>query len=579
VRRSRLAGLAALAAAPLALFAAALPVEIGARGWLGAGLPLLLLGALLAATVAAAAPYGRVARLAAGSLAGGVIAAHARELFGEPRSTLAAAATIALLGVLLALLARAFDHPVRAKPRAFAALALAAALPASVALASRDGAARLVLLRHARLLGTPLALATGGDVVAAAQRRQDEPAAPPPAAGEGRPPIQRGAHARSVVLVVVDTLRADALAPWGGEEELPAFDALAREGWVLADVRADSSWTKASVASIFTGLSPEAHGVRALAHALEERHRTLAERFREAGYRTAGFSANVAQIHAAAGFAQGFDEFATLEGGAEPYARAPRVRRAVERWLAGVEPGGPPVFLYVHLLDPHEPYLSGETSRLAVPRLRRAAYAAEVRTVDRELGPLVAALRERLDDPVFVVASDHGEELGDHGGFGHGATLLREVVVIPVLVAGAGGAGRLDARLSGRDLYDLLPRFAAGPVDVAAWARSHDRETRRSSLHFRWPRMPLHRPYLRVTDAVRIEDGRFALVRTVYGDTRELYDLVADPAERRNLAARLPDEVARLERLLAATEPRWSPPGAPHDLGPAAAHLRALGYL
>jgi arylsulfatase A-like enzyme len=396
---------------------------------------------------------------------------------------------------------------------------------------------------------------------------------------------RRRRGAPDVFLIVVDTLRADALAPWGGEEVLPTFDALAREGYVFADVLADSSWTKASVASILTGLAPEEHGVRALAHALDDRHRTLAERFHEAGYRTAAFSANVAQIHPAAGFAQGFDEFAALSPGADPYAPAARVRRAVERWLDALDPAGAPVFLYVHLLDPHEPYLSGGTSRLATPSLRRPAYAAEVRTVDRELGPLVAALRSRLGapggpvEPVVVVASDHGEELGDHGGFGHGATLLREVVEIPVLLAGAGGAGRIDARLQGRDLYDLLPRFAGGAVDVPAWASARDRELRRSSLHFRWPRMPLHRAYLRVADAVRIEDRRFALVRTVYADTRELYDLAADPAERRNLAATLPAEAARLERLLAGNEPRWSSPGAPHELGPAAAHLRALGYL
>ncbi|HEU5321013.1 MAG TPA: cation:dicarboxylase symporter family transporter, partial [Methylomirabilota bacterium] len=314
-----------------------------------------------------------------------------------------------------------------------------------------------------------------------------EPAAPAVAAKGKRP---------NVLLYLVDTLRADRLGCYGyGRPVSPHLDAFAGRAVLFERAVAQSPWTRPSVASILTGLLPTAHGVQTLEDRLPEAARTLPEILRAAGYRTAALSTNH-HVATGTGLAQGFDDFFLDE---EHHAE-PVVRRAVA-WLDRRTAKERPFFLYVHTLDPHAPYQPPAVwrqrfapgvrpeagSREDLDRLYRSRgeeraariaevsrlYDAEIAAGDEAFGQLLAALRERglYDDTLIVFVSDHGEELGERGGLGHGHSLYQELLSIPLVVKPAGRqpAGRRSSRLAQQ--VDLLPTVlaAAGlPLEFVA---------------------------------------------------------------------------------------------------------------
>ena len=309
----------------------------------------------------------------------------------------------------------------------------------------------------------------------------------------------------SIVFVLVDTLRADYLGAYGFAGAIsPHLDRLAKQSVVFEQAFSQAPWTKPSIASLFTSLHPEQHGV--VAHegryggqehrdvrsaALPQRARTLAEVLRDHGYETAAFVANP-WITRSLGFAQGFDIFDVERTGNDVAAQELLVR--AEAWMAQRDPARP-FFLYLHLMDVHGPYrasrpdhdalraasVSGERRTLTQSELGklpgylvrdggplgdprrletwRIAYAAGVRSVDRAIGEFLSALeqRDQLENVLVLVTSDHGEELADHGGWGHGRSLYEEQIRVPLIVRlpGAIGAGRRVERVV--SLIDLMP--------------------------------------------------------------------------------------------------------------------------
>ncbi len=237
----------------------------------------------------------------------------------------------------------------------------------------------------------------------------------------------------NIVLIVVDTLRADRLSDYGGTRNLtPAIDALARRGTVFQSAYSQSSWTSPSVASLMTSRYQLQHGVLGFTSVLPQAETTVAELLRDHGYATGGFTANAA-LSSERGFSQGFDEYTrfireTQRGpilGA--YARADEVDSKVLEWLDGLS-GATPFFLYIQYMEPHAPYFP---SQAALERLRpgrdpidldwannlwymrygkqpiplelelaRDLYDAEVIDLDHQLGKLFEELEERgmLDD-------------------------------------------------------------------------------------------------------------------------------------------------------------------------------------
>ena len=295
-------------------------------------------------------------------------------------------------------------------------------------------------------------------------------------------------RAERIVLVTVDTLRADHVGAYGGPVATPAIDALAREGVLLSDACTPTPSTGPAHASLLTGLHPWRHGVVDNAVALDRGVPRLASKLREGGFATAAFVASYV-LDARFGFAEGFDAYSFEP--TEEYvwrgsrrgrfsARADAVVEAAMHWITAH--AGERFFVWIHLFDPHTPYrpppeyalprdaaVDLEGKRLP-PQVRGLgeladlirAYRGEVRFVDAQLGRLVERLRmlALLDGTALVVTSDHGEGLGDHGLLEHGANLHDELVRVPLVVRGPGLAA--GVRLPGpAQLEDLAPTLLA----------------------------------------------------------------------------------------------------------------------
>lgn len=310
----------------------------------------------------------------------------------------------------------------------------------------------------------------------------------------------------SVVLFLVDTLRADHLGCYGYERDTsPNLDALAAKGLRFEHCLSQSTWTRPSTASIHTGLYPSQHGVNVIGSIVHERFHTLAEVLQGNGFRTAAFGYNPHVFSERIGFNQGFERFQEMLSPGEVEdpdplrmdhgARAPRIVDAALDWLDEI--GGERSFLYVHLIDAHMPYqppspfdelfrdgvaipehdvwdLTNNYSSLS-PEERQLVtdlYDGEIASLDQELGRFLRGLEERgrMENTLFLFVSDHGEELGDHGGFGHGnGQMYDEIVRVPFVmhVPGLAPEWRGQAVDSLVQQVDLLPTV----VDVLGLPR------------------------------------------------------------------------------------------------------------
>lgn len=306
----------------------------------------------------------------------------------------------------------------------------------------------------------------------------------------------RAPHAgASVILIVVDTLRADHLSLAGyGRPTSPRLAEYAKRGTYFESFRSHSSWTRPSIATLLTSLMPRSHGIVTSGDALPEALTTLPEMLEREGYETLAFVANP-QIHPKLGFAQGFyrffDLYRTQSGGAEIVPDDLIASANDEQVLAQalkvlLEPRRAPYFAYIHLLDPHGPYTPDATDaaeftdpaytgdirgsikdftqhdRLAASPADlahfRNLYDAEVRGTDRDLGAFLDALDRagRLTGTHVLVTADHGEEFLEHGGTGHGRKLFEESIHIPLLWLGPGvPEGRIVEEVGG--LVDITP--------------------------------------------------------------------------------------------------------------------------
>lgn len=281
-----------------------------------------------------------------------------------------------------------------------------------------------------------------------------------------------GAERPSVVLVTVDTLRADAVGAFGNPRaRTPRMDRLAAAGTRFTDVRATCPLTLPSHLTILTGLLPPRHGVRdndparPVPPRAERGYALLAERFADAGYATAAFVSS-SVLSARTGVGQGFDvydepretvagalHYSEREGGAT-------VAAAI-RWLAETKR---PFFLWVHLFDPHAPYAPPVAFRSDADPTSPEAYADEVAYADSCVGRLLDAVDEGGTAPVVVLTADHGEGLGEHGEPTHGYLLYDTTLRVPLVIRRPGGEGGGTERDDPASLAALAPTIldAAG---------------------------------------------------------------------------------------------------------------------
>jgi arylsulfatase A-like enzyme len=307
-------------------------------------------------------------------------------------------------------------------------------------------------------------------------------------------PPRLGQH--DIVLVSIDTLRADRLGAYGYERPTsPSLDALAARGVVFENVIAESPWTLPSHLTMFTGLHPTTHGVNFPDQRPDDATALLAEILREDGYRTFGFTGG-GYLRAEHGFDRGFEVFDSAEA---PF------REKATAALAAIQEldEGERFFLFLHTFDVHCPYepaapyagtfVSPDAEPIDTHKRCGNAYYnvqegltdGQIRHVsdryddgileaDATLGWLLAQLgEERLRNTIFVVTSDHGEEFREHGRVGHEATLHREVLAIPWVVAGPGVTpGRLPGLVGLSDVTPTLLELAGLPVPEGLDGRS-----------------------------------------------------------------------------------------------------------
>ena len=313
--------------------------------------------------------------------------------------------------------------------------------------------------------------------------------------------------APNVILIGVDTLRADRLSSYGyGGSQTPAIDALAAGGVRYAEMTAQASWTKPSFGTIFTSLYPSSHTATGKPHRLPQAVTTLAEVLAARGYHTGGFADNPS-ISPAFGFDQGFADYVYLDpdylfGGSEAasqlalyqslrrlwamlggnqiypqnfYQEAATVNEHALEWLAANK--GTRFFLFLHYMDPHDPYFehpyngrgyaraSAQNPDPGLAPTFSELYDGEVRYLDEHLGALFDWLRAEglYDGALIVLTGDHGEEFQEHGGWWHGQTLYQEQIGVPLIVKYPGGAG------AGRVVSDLARSLDIAPtiLDVA----------------------------------------------------------------------------------------------------------------
>ena len=522
----------------------------------------------------------------------------------------------ALLGAMAYLLLGRLASPGQhAESRLRSSLVVSSAVFFTVLLVSYGSSdtLRWHLLRHNKLIGTPVFHLLGSDVRELEERdwarhgngaiiqpewvhstrsaRESDQLASATAVGSAAG-TQATGQQTDVVFILIDTLRADALSAYGGDPSLmPALNSFADTALVFSDVLANSSWTRPSVASFFTGLAPEEHGAVDLFYPISPGVVTMAEVFQRRGYETAAFVANHEAVNANGHFNRGFGHFEPLDDPGQSYARADFVTDRVSGWIAdrGSSGEGRPKFLYIHYLDPHVPYLSSGEARLGVASHdeARALYQDEVRFLDPHLERLLGALEGLSESRVIFVTSDHGEEFGEHDTRGHAHTLYSEVLAIPAILRIEGGRRHtpsvVEHQLEGRDFFELLLRIAEdSEISVPRLAQSLGRDLRVASVSFSKDSGAIHnllRPYRnRIYSRMAQRDG-WRLIWSAYGSTHELYDLNTDPAETRNVVARRPNLAATLKTELESTPRYWSRPGTIGLSEESLERLRGLGYI
>jgi choline-sulfatase len=417
----------------------------------------------------------------------------------------------------------------------------------------------------------------------------------------GRGPTVAPALARDLVVITIDTLRADRVGVNGSRNGLtPALDALGRAGAVFLDATAHVPLTLPSHATIMTGRYPPSHGVHDNAgFALPASVPTLAAVLHDAGYHTAAFVSSFV-LRASTGLARGFEVYDDrFEGIGRSHLTTsslersgPEVAREAAQWLAKAPR---PFFLWVHFYDPHAPYAPPPAFAAKFPG---QPYEAEIAASDFGVSTLLAALTpERRENTVIIATADHGESLGEHAELEHGILLYDATLHVPLIMRGPGVPAGIVVRQQVRhvdvlptalallgvkapspiDGVSLLRLFAVPPASTASKSRVEAvpappdptlsyAESRFGELHFGWS---------------PIRSARDGTWKYIDAPKPELYQLIGDPREQDNRHDVRADTAAALARALGGLvrqgdDASRASTGAGAD---AAERLRSLGYV
>jgi arylsulfatase A-like enzyme len=401
--------------------------------------------------------------------------------------------------------------------------------------------------------------------------------------------------APNVILIGVDTLRADRLSCYGHTASgTPSLDALAADGVRYADMTAQASWTKPSFATIFTSLYPSSHRATGKPHRLPEAVTTLAETLAASGYHTGGL-ANNPSISAAFGFDQGFADYIYLEpdylfaaneaasqtalyqtlrrawamaSGGRIYVQsfyqdAAVVNRHALDWLEANK--GTRFFLFLHYMDPHDPYFehpydgrgyaraSNQNPDPALAPTFSRLYDGEIRYLDEQLGQLFEWLKAEglYDQTLIVLTGDHGEEFQEHGGWWHGQTLYQEQIAVPLIAkypAGARAGTVITELARSLDIAPTILDVARVPIPETMMGRSLWSATEPPPSVFAEEDLEGNVVHALRTPAYKLILANPDNPRGLPAEV--LFDLSTDPGEQSDLFAAQPDQVRSMRAAL-----------------------------
>jgi tetratricopeptide (TPR) repeat protein len=389
---------------------------------------------------------------------------------------------------------------------------------------------------------------------------------------------------QNVLLVTIDTLRADALGSYGGSASTPNLDALAAQGAQFSFAHAHAVVTLPSHTSILTGRLPYEHGIRDNSgYRVADGTATLATRLKAAGFSTGAFVGGF-PLTRRFGLTPGFDEYddqiSELHGDRVMSVPERPADAVVSRTIGWIDRVPGKFFGWVHLFDPHSPYAPPEPFDA---QYADAPYQGEVAFVDAALGPLFERLRALPRPTLVIVTSDHGESLGEHNELTHGMFAYEATLRVPLIVATI-VPGQDDPR--GRVIDTPARHVDIAPTVVEAVGLQGDDTWLGSSLrpiiaegggadrpaYFESMTYNLVRGWAPLRGVI-VEREKF-----IDQPIAELYDLVADPGELRNIAQPQQARAQVLAGVLRTFD--VTPPGRPGlEAADVTAALRSLGYV
>jgi len=386
--------------------------------------------------------------------------------------------------------------------------------------------------------------------------------------------INLAGKVRNVVIIILDAARPDHFGCYGDERGMtPYIDDFAREALIFSNAICAAPYTIASVASLFSGLVPESHGVRYYESVYPENIDTLQEAFGRSGYFTLVMSGNPF-ITYKLGMTRGFDE--------EIYLRSTEAKaadlstmdlEALERGVQMAAKSGKPAYIFCHFLPPHWPYnppppfdgkyISGGSITRDERRLMRARhgvspsdpavsrlhnyYMNNLLYADHITHQLLEMLKEHglYEDSLIIITADHGEAFADHGLLGHGNTIYDEALLLPFIARVPGiGPSEVKAQIG---LIDLFPTFVELLDLDAEAARFEGRSVAPLFAGGTLPDSPYY--YSRATGDKLIFALRGERFKYIFFDPREeLYDLRADPLEKKDIFEKHPVLAAMLRQ-------------------------------
>jgi choline-sulfatase len=420
----------------------------------------------------------------------------------------------------------------------------------------------------------------------------------------------------NVVFVLIDTLRSDRLSAYGYERPTsPTLDQLAKYGILFRRVFSQSSWTKTSMASLWTATLPANNGILRYNHVLPEEATLPAEVFRDAGFRTAGIWRN-GWVAPNFGFGQGFDVYLRPKAGRER-AQIQRANPSSHPLLGTDEDliksatdfldnfGRDRFFLYLHFMDAHQYLYDSSSAKFGTSY--SDAYDQAILWTDRLVSVLIDKLERMglMNKTVIAIASDHGEAFREHGREGHAKNLYREVAQVPLIISlpfyldpgivVEETVANVDIwptlldlvglpPLPGADGASLLPLvLEAGGAGASERVQALEHRTIFGQLDRFWgtPRKPSYQ-------IVSVTDGQWRLMMHVDNPKGlELFDSATDPGDAHNLledGAEAPEAATRLheeaDAYLANAASPWGKAPAEVELDEMRLEqLRALGYV